>query len=164
MNKVISRGVLLSSLFFSLGTAHAAPVFCPPAEAFLQFKHEGSVPYGYDAKAKSMKMVSIATPKRSRYYDENDYDIESILVIHPMLVAKDIKPKEAFSELIQQLELASDEAFQYSYDRDFKVGVCPYTVPGNENLNAMLYINLDEYQQDFNAKIMQTVLQPKQIP
>ena len=84
----------------------------------------------------------MASPRKGSHEDASDY-IDQILVLYPMNVGANEKPRHAMQTLIEKLALENEVSRTYRLGTDLSVDICAYTVPGNESVNALLYVDGD---------------------
>ena len=132
------KPIVLNFLLISTQTAFADQTKCPSIDTLSTFHYEGSVPYGYDQYTKGMKALAIASPRKGI---RQELDADKLFIVYPMTVSADEKPQHSMRTLIQKLSLENDVPQTYRLGGDFSVDLCAYILPGNEQVNALLYID-----------------------
>ncbi|HBI22424.1 MAG TPA: hypothetical protein DDY37_07585 [Legionella sp.] len=138
MRCFIKPMIALNILLISTQAAFADQMKCPSIETLGTFQYEGSFPYGYDQYMKKMKALAIASPRKGRH---EELDFDRLFILYPMTVSANEKPQHSMRTLIEQLTLENDVSFTYRLGGDFSVDICAYILPGNDQVNALLYID-----------------------
>ena len=140
--------VLMSQFAFA---NKATSVNCPTADQIKQFSHLASFPFGFNSESKSMKSVAVAANM-----EELDAESGWALVIHPLEVSQSETAPQVVQNAIDKLVPVSSTPFNYTIVDDLEVPVCAYTLPGNQQVNALAYYvdqSFDDMDDDNFAKV-----------
>ncbi len=140
--------VLMSQFAFA---SKATNVTCPTADQIKQFSYLASFPFGFNNKSKSMKSVAVAVNM-----EELEAESGWALVMHPLEVGQSETAPQALQNAIDKLQPVSSTPFNYTIVDDLEIPVCAYTLPGNQQFNALAYYideSYDDMDDDNFAKV-----------
>lgn len=140
--------IMLSSLIalFSqfVFATQAANVTCPTSDQIKQYSSLFSAPYGFNNKSKSLKSVTVATD-----FTEMNEETRAgwFLVVYPLEVNQAELAPQVLKNTLDNLIPVSSVPFNFMAIDDVEFTVCAYTLPGNQELNALAYY-VDETDAD----------------
>lgn len=133
--------VLISSSVFAFMSHLAfaqkvAQVTCPTADEIKQFSYLASYPYGFNHESKNLKSIGVAVNMSDV---DSDADSGWALVMHPLEVGQSESAVDVVQNTLEKLIPVSSTPFNYTVIDDLDIPVCAYTLPGNQEVNALAY-------------------------
>lgn len=149
---LVKNLILVGAVFFGIQESSASNVediVCPTVDQLKQYKLIFTDAGGYDQNSQRMSFSAVLNP------GGNESDRGWSLGIDSMQAEKGEDLNAILTSTIGKLEPVSSDPFQFIetiWEKE-KTPVCVYTVPGNENINALAI-----YQPEFSVYLKKKII------
>ena len=151
LQKIALGGVFFLGFNSAFANKHDFTV-CPSVDDLKTFKFAVSVPYGFDNSTKSVKLIMLGDKVSPTDTQEapNDNGNGMALVMYPVMVGVGENAEKIRDELVGKLQLETTTPLAFGVVEDMRVNVCVYVLPGNDQLNTLVFLeNEDTFDPTF---------------
>ncbi len=150
--RAMLNSFLSASLVLAMQAAHADHlVQCPSVETLNTYSFGAALPYAYQQSNQSLQVISVVIDPTSAG--------KVGLVIYPVPVALTGDPEIATIDVVSQLQLETAAPVSYRLAAGMNVPMCVYTLPGKQNVTALLFSQ--EHESDDNQPLDLKSIQKK---
>lgn len=153
--KLISNIFLPAVICANIAMAHASHeniqnITCPTVEELKQFDFEFAAPYGFDNKTKSLKFMTYEygfMPNTEQSWD---------FFLYPVKVKSSHDVEGSIKTVVDALEPVSGVPFEYKIGDEVYNDLCIYTLPGDEDVQAIAMLGFNDGNMDDDNYLTQS--------